>query len=273
MTENGGNYQVRVPLFDRESRRLPVLGFSLGHLAGTPPYEGVAVKRRGYYLLGWVEEGELVARVGAGEQRVAAGQAMVLPPGEATGFQLRGPCRRYQLKFRGFAASAILKSFGIRPGQVLQAGAPLPAVFERLRQALKDVAPAGAVQASVSTYEILARLSGEDRRSGGRHPLVARALAALEAGWQDASLNVKVLAQRLGVNRTFLSQRFKAGVGVSPGEYLRRCRIREALSLLESTDWPIAEVARRCGYPGASQFARLIRKAAGMSPRRVRRER
>lgn len=263
------HYQVRAPLFDQESLRLPILCFSLGYLAGKGPDEAREIKRRGYHMLGWVEEGNLKAVAAAQEHELTAGQALVLPADAVTGFLVRAPCRRYILKFRGTAVPAILKEFGMQEGQVLSVGAPPFAVFDRVRRALMDVSPVGAMQASVGAYEILARVSRQRHRPS-RHPLVAQALAVIERDWSDPALNVKALAQRLGVHRTLLAQHFKADVGLSPGASLRRCRIREALSMLESTELRIAEIGKRCGYPDATQFARLIRKAAGISPRQVR---
>ena len=59
-----------------------------------------------------------------------------------------------------------------------------------------------------------------------------------------------------------LTRRFRAAVGMPPGEWLQRERLRLAQRLLESTDQPLDVVARRAGYGSPTtmraQFARRL---------------
>jgi transcriptional regulator GlxA family with amidase domain len=67
-----------------------------------------------------------------------------------------------------------------------------------------------------------------------------------------------------------LTRRFRSAVGMTPGEWLQRERLRLAQRLLERTDDPVDAVARRAGYESAvtmrAQFATRLRT----SPRAYR---
>jgi AraC-like DNA-binding protein len=254
---------------DEAELRLPVFGFSLWYVDGTDVPDAEKFKWRQYYLLAWVGRGGLQAMRDDERWDMASGQAIVLPPGSCSGFSAGRSCAWYQMKFGGTEVAGILDNLGVTVGKPFRAGPPPAEALERLRRALADVTPVGALQASSAAYDILAHLPMQWMRGGKSH-LVERALAMMHAGWSDGSLNVSTLADRLGVHRTLLPQRFRSEVGVSPSRYLRRIRVRQALALLEGSLVPMAEVARRCGYADSSQFSRLIRRETGRSPREIR---
>jgi transcriptional regulator GlxA family with amidase domain len=72
------------------------------------------------------------------------------------------------------------------------------------------------------------------------------------------------------MSRRTLTRRFTSAIGMPPGEWLQRERLRLAQRLLERTDDPIEIVARRSGYDAAvtmrAQFGARLRT----SPRAYR---
>jgi AraC family transcriptional regulator, transcriptional activator FtrA len=86
----------------------------------------------------------------------------------------------------------------------------------------------------------------------------------------DAGITVDDLATRGAMSARTLTRRFQSAVGMPPGEWLQRERLRLAQRLLEQTDHPIQVVARRAGYVSAvtmrAQFAARLRT----SPRTYR---
>jgi AraC family transcriptional regulator, transcriptional activator FtrA len=87
----------------------------------------------------------------------------------------------------------------------------------------------------------------------------------------DQGITVEDLVRRAAMSPRTLTRRFRAAVGMPPGEWLHRERLRLAQRLLERTDDPIEVVARRAGYDAAvtmrAQFAARLRT----SPRAYRR--
>uniref|UniRef100_UPI003AF56FDF helix-turn-helix domain-containing protein n=1 Tax=Bifidobacterium pullorum TaxID=78448 RepID=UPI003AF56FDF len=65
---------------------------------------------------------------------------------------------------------------------------------------------------------------------------------------------------------------FREATGLSPKRYLTSIRMSEARMLLESTDYPIAEVADIVGYDNPLYFSRVFRAHVGMSPSQCRQE-
>lgn len=59
-------------------------------------------------------------------------------------------------------------------------------------------------------------------------------------------------------------------LGVTPHQYLLRCRLRRAAGLLADAERPVTEVAYEAGFADLSNFVRSFRRAAGVSPRAFR---
>ncbi|RYZ69583.1 MAG: AraC family transcriptional regulator, partial [Proteobacteria bacterium] len=48
--------------------------------------------------------------------------------------------------------------------------------------------------------------------------------------------------------------------------YLRHLRLQHAQQLLANRSLPVADIARLCGFKGATPFGRAFKKAFGVSP-------
>jgi AraC family transcriptional regulator, transcriptional activator FtrA len=100
----------------------------------------------------------------------------------------------------------------------------------------------------------------------GLGELLDWARANLEAG-----LTVDDLARHGAMSLRTLTRRFRAAVGMPPGEWLQRERLRLAQRLLESTDDPIDLVARRAGYESATTMRAQFATRLHTAPRAYRR--
>lgn len=79
------------------------------------------------------------------------------------------------------------------------------------------------------------------------------------------------LAYAVDLSPDYLRHAFKSAYGVSAARHLEATRLTAARRILESTDEPIAEVARLCGYRDAGYFARRFRHEIGIAPTEYRR--
>ena len=77
-------------------------------------------------------------------------------------------------------------------------------------------------------------------------------------------------AEQLGLSPNYLSMLFKRVTGQSFRDYLNTLRVEEAKRLLESTDYPIVDIAVACGFGDQSYFTRVFRKYTGLSPKQYR---
>jgi AraC family transcriptional regulator len=105
---------------------------------------------------------------------------------------------------------------------------------------------------------------GADRRRAVRAALWIEAHA-------DQPLELANAAREANLSAFHFLRLFSRVLGVTPHQYLLRCRLRHAARLLASDSSPITEIAFRVGFGDLSNFVRTFRRAAGVSPRRFRR--
>ncbi|WP_139005553.1 GlxA family transcriptional regulator [Arthrobacter crystallopoietes] len=77
-------------------------------------------------------------------------------------------------------------------------------------------------------------------------------------GWAlthlDRQLSVDELAAHAGMSRRNFTRRFTEATGSTPARWILSRRLDEARRLLETTTWPIARIARTCGFGSAVGF-------------------
>jgi AraC family transcriptional regulator len=104
---------------------------------------------------------------------------------------------------------------------------------------------------------------GSDRRRAVRAALWIEAHA-------DQPLELAGAAREAGLSTFHFLRLFARVLGVTPHQYLVRCRLRHAARLLAGDELPITEIAFRVGFGDLSNFVRTFHRAAGVSPRRFR---
>ena len=83
-------------------------------------------------------------------------------------------------------------------------------------------------------------------------------------------MTLSALADEYHVSVSHLSHMFKEVTGGSVMEYLFACRMLAAKKYLATTDMPIGQVVRICGFGDDSNFSRSFKQRTGMSPRQFR---
>jgi len=87
----------------------------------------------------------------------------------------------------------------------------------------------------------------------------------------DAPLGVEDLARHAHMSTRTFARRFGAETGASPKRWLTAQRIDHARRLLESTDLPVEEVARRSGFHSAAAMRIHFGRATATRPTAYRR--
>ena len=86
-------------------------------------------------------------------------------------------------------------------------------------------------------------------------------------------LHVAEVVRHLGVSARLANLRYSRATGHSIREEIVRRRMKEAHRLLLATRYPIARIARRCGFSSAVVFTHLFVRRFGESPSDFRRRR
>ena len=78
-------------------------------------------------------------------------------------------------------------------------------------------------------------------------------------------------ARTLGMSSTMLSRFFKKETGLTPAAYMDARKVKAAKDYLALTTIPIADMARRLGFPGTDAFSTFFVTNAGAPPEAYRR--
>jgi AraC family transcriptional regulator len=84
-------------------------------------------------------------------------------------------------------------------------------------------------------------------------------------------IDLAAIARLSGLSPFHFLRSFAKTIGVTPHQYLVRCRLQQAARLLAERERAITDIALDCGFNDLSNFIRTFRRAAGMSPRAFRR--
>lgn len=82
----------------------------------------------------------------------------------------------------------------------------------------------------------------------------------------DEPLTVEQLAAHALLSARTFARRFRAVTGTTPLQWLCTQRVRRAQTLLESTDWGVDEIARRCGMGTAANLRLHFRRVCATTP-------
>jgi AraC family transcriptional regulator len=86
-------------------------------------------------------------------------------------------------------------------------------------------------------------------------------------------LNLADLTRVAGGSIFHFSRAFKNTTGYAPCQYVLQRRLIRAKLLLTTTDWPLASVAKACGFHDAIHLSRTFSRLVATTPARYRRER
>ncbi len=96
-----------------------------------------------------------------------------------------------------------------------------------------------------------------------RHLLRAKDL--VDARYREP-LDVEVLARAARLSKAHFSREFRRAFGESPHQYLLTRRLERAASLLQSTDWNVADICFSVGLRSVGSFTTSFTRTYGMSP-------
>lgn len=120
--------------------------------------------------------------------------------------------------------------------------------------------------------ELLQRTGTEPDAVGAAPPWLRRARELLRDTCLEAGpRSVREIAGELGLHPVYFARRFRQSFGMTPGEYLRRCRLDRARWLLRRSSAGLAEIAVATGFSDQSHFSNVFRKGFGVSPGAYRR--
>ena len=104
------------------------------------------------------------------------------------------------------------------------------------------------------------------RIRGGLPPRTLRRVREYIEAHLDETISIRALAAIAGLSMYHFARAFKQSAGMTPHDYLVRCRVRRVRDLLAATDLPLSEIALVSGFADQSHCARRFREHFGVTP-------
>lgn len=79
-------------------------------------------------------------------------------------------------------------------------------------------------------------------------------------------LSLKEVARHVHLNPSYFSVLFKEQTNMTFSEYITRCRIQKAKSLLLNSNYSVAEVSEMVGYNTSKYFIKIFKEYEGITP-------
>ena len=99
-----------------------------------------------------------------------------------------------------------------------------------------------------------------------RHnPYIRNALQYMSNNY-DQHLDLKIVADHIGLSPSYFSTLFRKTVGISFREHLNWIRVEESKSLLLGKKHTLAEIALSMGFPDQSYYCKVFKKYVGVTP-------
>lgn len=227
-------------------------------------------------------EGKGVLSVNGVERELHFGQIFVTKPSEETWYRAdsKSPWVYCWMTFDGNKAQKCLEEAGFINGvNVLDCHIDPQRFYSLVAQALEvpEVSPANVVHRTALLLAFITSAIESNYRGNQNikrthdyptEQYVKYAADFIRANY--ATARVSDVAQFIGIHRSYLTNIFKAKMGISPQEYLMQCKLSRACKLLEETENPIQEISRQVGYDNPLTFSKTFKSFYGVSPRAYR---
>ena len=251
---------------------LSVIDYRCSARPGDAPF----VEHHGAHSLSYVKKGSFGCRTVGGSFELVAGSILIGYPGDeyvCTHDHAHGDeCLSFQLSDELVDVIGDERSIwrmGILP--------PLPELT--VLGGLAEAVAAG--QSELGLDEVGMLLAGRlfdvaagvkpqpPQKSGADRRRAVRAALYLDANAHEP-LDLEAVAKEVGLSSFHFLRLFAGVVGITPHQYLLRCRLRRAAQLLADDTRPITAIALDVGFADLSNFVRTFHRAAGASPRAFR---
>jgi len=228
------------------------------------------------FSLAYVRKGSFGCRTGGRTFELVAGSILVGHPGnEYTCSHEHHVCGDECLSFQ--FTSDLVEPLGAMKAWRVGAMPPLASLIIVGELAQAAVEKKSDLSLDEIGIMLAARFAAAASGESNRQDLSARKRRrAVEAAlWisehAPEPIDLAAIARLSGLSPFHFLRSFAKTIGVTPHQYLVRCRLQQAARLLAERERAITDIALDCGFNDLSNFIRTFRRAAGMSPRAFRR--
>ena len=121
-------------------------------------------------------------------------------------------------------------------------------------------------------WQMIGLISYESEKIRAGAERNVRAVVNIMDAEYPRGIDVSQIAERLNLNRSYMTEMFCEVMKVSPGAYLTSVRLEKAAALLRETSLPVGVVATSVGYSDPFIFSRAFSKKYGIPPSKYKKK-
>lgn len=213
--------------------------------------------------------GSGIVTLGGDRHALTPGACIVIPAGAPHQYVTcpENPWTIWWLHVRGTDVPDLtqLLTSGQRPVLRLRSIDRVVSLFDELVSLLeRRLSPAHLLAASGVGWHLLSRIVADSILPADSSPL-ERAMRYLESR-VDGTIQVKELAELVGMSPSHLSSLFREATGSGPNAFHTSLKMSQARGMLDTTTMPVTEIALAVGYTDPLYFSRHFRRIHGTSP-------
>ncbi|MHC5268629.1 AraC family transcriptional regulator [Enterococcus sp. LJL98] len=252
---------------------------NIGHQV-CPPAHAYGPHRRSHFLLHFIAKGRGTFSVDGKDYALSQGDFFLIQPEIETFYQAdeEEPWEYYWIGFHGKKVNEVLAYLQIDPQKHVGKAKNEALVLQRFESILRPAILGDSNQLLIQQYlfEILGAfyppdttkqtVAEEKRRY--RYAFVAY----VQHHYHNPNLQISVIAENFGLNKSYFSQVIKSEMGMTPNEYLSFFRMEESGRLFIRSEKSVKEVAFLVGYENPLTFSRAFKNFHGVSPLEYRKK-
>ena len=231
---------------------------------------------RRHFLVVYIKEGSATLLSHKGQPRLTAGSLFVMFPNEEIHYVVDkgSPWTISWVGLYGSAVYDLFASAGITPESpiknVKNIGHALSSIFEGIYQLSFSIKQFDKLSVISLLYQFFSVLLS-DNAAKASIDYVEEAARLISYNY-DKNITVESIAERLFINKSYLSRLFKSQKGITPKEYLIKKRLDRAADLLKNSSVSVNTIAASVGIDDPLYFSRIFKKYTGLSPSQYRQE-
>ncbi|MFG0247664.1 MAG: AraC family transcriptional regulator [Phycisphaeraceae bacterium JB051] len=239
-------------------------------------YRQPMVVARPHLLLTWIESGKGMVRDQT-DHALKAGDWYVLFPDEVLWISTdeQKPMCYFWMGIACDDAMGLMRQCNLTPQQRVRATSSNRQTRQAFKQMIKHLesdSPQALMMATGCMWQLLGTMSNPTSSmhqltdTTAQQQAVDQACQIMQHQYVHG-INVSEVADMLEMDRSHLSTRFKAVMGLTMHEYLTQLRISRAQLLLRHSDLTVNQVAQAVGYREYRSFIRCFEQRTGRTPR------
>lgn len=249
------------PFDDKQPLSLVCIG-----QAKTSPNHQYGPATRGYYLIHYITEGKGTFIVDGVSYHLQKGQGFLITPYAQTFYiaDQEKPWSYVWIGFGGNLAKFLVQKTGLSSNE--------PIFSTKEGKILEQYIQIGLKKASYTTanqlyllgmlyqfMSVLANSNIEKIPTTLTDDYVSQAISYIQEHIHQP-LTIQEIATHVGIDRSYLTTKFKKITGLAPIKYVQNYRLTLAKHYLEVSDLTIEEIANKCGYQRTESLNKVFKE-------------